>query len=225
MGQLLTRLGVAGVLAVHLGSCGATGPTTPSPPSGGIALECPASLLVGERGVCTATYTGPTGQVSLISFASAWSATPDGVLAIDDRARLTGLAAGKATVRVAYEGKSATADIVVRAEDGLVLTIATIQASGRAGEPAVIDFFGYYSVVSADSGILEVVVRAADGTHISTTRRDVTRGGGAFLLQNGFQMPSGVGRVCGAASLQIAGRSIEPTGPVARPICFDEVRP
>lgn len=233
IGRMLARFCVAGVLAVHLGSCGATGPTgptgpttpTPPPPTGGLQIVCPASLLVGEASICSAAVIGATGRIESVTFTAAWSVTPTELVAIGGFGRITGLAAGTATVKVSYGGTSATADIVVKAEDGLVLTIATIQASGRAGDPAIIDFFGYYSVVSADSGTLEVVVRAADGRHVATARRDVTRGGGQFLLQNNFLMPAGAGRACGEASLRIAGRLVEPTGPVARPICINEVPP
>lgn len=227
VGRMLARFCIAGVLAVHLGSCGGAGPTTPTPPppTGGIQIVCPASLLVGQTGACSATATGANGQVEFITFTAAWSVTPSEVAEVDGVARVTGRTAGTATVRVSYGGKSATADVVVRAEDGLVVTIGTTQASGKAGEPAAIGFSGWYSVVSADSGTLEVVVRSADGRHIATAQRDVTRGGGAFLLENKFQMPAGVGSVCGIASLRISGRFVEPTGPVARPICINEVPP
>jgi len=233
---MLARFCVAGALALHLVGCGAsgrTGPTGPTgsttpppePPAGGIKLVCPTPLLVGQLDACSATASGANGQVSLINYVAAWSVAPAEVAEVDRFGAVTGRAAGTATVRVSHEGRSATADVVVRAVDGLVLAIATTQASGRAGELATIDFLGYYSVVSADSGTLELVVRSADGSHIATARRDVTRGGGQFLLQNNFQMPAGVGSVCGVASLRIAGRFVEPTGPVARPICFDEARP
>ena len=227
---MLARLCVAGVLALHLGSCSGTGPTTPTPlppigspptpPTVGIQLVCPPSLLVGEVSACSASFTSATGQVTFIPPTAAWSVTPAHVAKIE-LFRLTGLAAGTATVRVSHEGQSATADIAVKAEDGLVLTIATTQSSGIAREQATIDFFGYYSVVSADSGTIELVIRAADGRHISTARRDVSRGGGQFLLQNHITLPPGAGRVCGEMFLQIAGRSIEPTGPVANtPVCI-----
>jgi hypothetical protein len=231
IGRTLALFCVAEVLAVHLTSCGPsgaprltipTGPTTPtpSPPTARIDVSCPTSLLVGESSACSASFIGATGQIEFITFTAAWSATPTEVLAIGEYSRITGRAAGTATVNVSYGGTSATANVVVKAEDGLVLTIATTQSSGRAGELATIDFFGYYSVVSADSGTIELVIRAADGRHISTARRDVTRGGGQFLLQNHFLLPPGAGRACGEASLLIAGRSVEPTGPVANtPVC------
>ena len=231
IGRMLARLGGAGVLAVHLASCGPsgaprltmpTGPTTPtpSPPTARIDVSCPASLLVREGSSCSATFIAATGQIEFITFTAAWSAAPTEVLAIGEYSRITGRAAGTATVNVSYGGMSATANVVVKAEDGLVLTIATTQSSGIAREPATIDFFGYYSVVSADSGTIELVIRAADGRHISTARRDVTRGGGQFLLQNHFLLPPGAGKACGEVTLRIAGRVVEPTGPVANaPVC------
>lgn len=227
-GHMLARLCLTGVLAVHLGSCGGgTGPKTPmtpTAPAARIELVCPPSLLVGESSACAATFFSATGQVEFVTFTAAWTVTPSAVASITAAARLTGLAAGTATVRVEHSGVSSTASVAVRAEDGLVLTVATTQASGRAGEPATIDFFGWYSVVSADSGTLEVAVRAADGSTISTVRRDVARGGGSFLLQNNFLMPAGAGRACGEASLRISGQLITPTGPVAGPVCIDEAR-
>jgi hypothetical protein len=226
---MLARLCVAGVFAVHLGSCSGTGPTTPTPlppigspptpPTAGIQLVCQPSLLVGEASYCSASFTRATGQVTLIPPTADWSVTPADVAKME-LSRVTGLAAGTATVRLSYEGQSATTDIAVKAEDGLVLSIATTQSSGIAREQATIDFFGYYSVVSADSGTIELVIRAADGRHISTARKDVTRGGGQFLLQNHITLPPGAGKVCGEAFLRIAGRSVEPTGPVANtPVC------
>jgi hypothetical protein len=186
-------------------------------------LTCPASLLVGQQSVCTATVS-EAGQSALVSFTAAWSITPPDVAEIDATGRVTGLAAGTATVRASLSGRSATATVAVKAEDGLVVTIGTTQASGKAGEPAAIGFSGWYSVVSADRGILEVVVRTADGRFVSSVGRDVVRGGGSFGLTSNFTMPAGAGRVCGLASLRISGREVEPTGPLARPICIDEVR-
>lgn len=219
---MLARRGMAAACAMLLGSCSGTGPTTPTPPFGspppppasGIRLVCPPSLLVGEANVCTATFTSANGQVTSIPPTAAWSVEPADVARIE-LSRVTGLAAGTATVRVTHEGQSATADIAVKAEDGLVLALATTQSSGIAHESATIDFSGYYSVVSADSGTLELVFRAADGRTLSTARRDVSRGGGPFLLQNHMLLPSGAGRVCGEMSLRIGQRYVEPTGPIA----------
>lgn len=187
-------------------------------------LECPASLLVAQTGVCSATASDASGQFEFLTFIATWSVTPAEVAEVDGVARVTGRAAGTATVRASHNGRSATADIVVKAEDGLVVTIGTTQASGRAGEPAAIGFSGWYSVMSADRGVLEVVVRTADGRLIGSTGRDVTRGGGSFGLTSNFQMPAGVGSACGVVSLRISGAFVEPTGPLARPICIDEVR-
>jgi hypothetical protein len=227
---MLARLCVAGAFAVQLGSCSGTGPTTPTPPIGspptpppqtsGIRLVCPSSLLVGEANACSATFTSAAGQVTFIPPTAAWSVTPADVAKIE-LSRVTGVAAGTATVRVTHEGQSATTDIAVKSEDGLVLTIATTQSSGIARESAAIDFSGYYSVVSADSGTLELVFRAADGRLLSTARREVTRGGGPFLIENRMLLPSGAGKVCGETSLRIGERYIEPTGPIAgTPVCI-----
>lgn len=229
VGRMLARLGVAGVFAVHLASCSGAGPTNPTPPTGappppsppsaGIRLVCQPSLLVGEASYCSASLTSATGQVTFVPPTAAWSVTPETVARIE-LSRVTGLAAGTATVRVVHEGQTAATDIAVKSEDGLVLTIATTQSSGKAGELATIDFFGYYSVVSADSGTLELVIKDAGGKHISTARRDVTRGAGQFLLQNHIVLPAGAGKACGEVFLRIAGRSVEPTGPVANtPAC------
>lgn len=228
VGHVLARLCVATVLAVQVGSCGPTTPTpvspvgsppTPPGPTAGIRLVCQPSILVGEATACSASLTRTTGEVVFVPPTAAWSVTPAHVAKIE-LGRVTGLAAGTAVVSVSHEGYSATSDIAVRAEDGLVLTLATTQSSGIAGELATIDYLGYYSVVSADSGTIELVIRAADGRHISTARKDVARGGGQFLLQNHITLPRGAGRVCGEALLRIEGRVILPTGPVANtPVC------
>ncbi len=221
--EVLLRSFLPALLAVQVGNCRA-GPTSPTPPAVGIHLECPPSLLIGQSGVCTATATSATGLTEFLTGLATWSVTPSEVAQSDGFGRVTGRSAGTATVRASYGEKAGAAEVVVKAEDGLVVTIGIAQGSGRVGEPATIGFSGWYAVVSGERGALAVVVRAGDGTLIVTAARDLQRGGGSFGLDASFRMPAGVGRVCGEASLRIDGRLIEPTGPLARPICIDEVR-
>ncbi len=226
------RFGPAGrrycfyAVIVCMAGCGAAAPTAPTAPTAsasGMRLVCPSSLLVGQTDVCSATMPDSNGRNPLVSFVASWSATPPGVVDIDNFSAVTGRSVGTATVRATYEGKSATAEVVVRAEDGLVVASASTQGGGRVGEPLTIGFYGYYSVVSADRGTLTVVIRTGDGTVLGTAAQDAIRGGGRFALTNTIPMTTGTGRLCGTAGLRIAGRDVEPTGPLARPICIDTV--
>lgn len=214
---------IVSTAALCLVGCGAAGPTAPSPnppPGGGLRVACPSSLLVGETGACAAS----SGETN-VSQVAAWSSAPSEIAGVDQFARVTGKAAGAATVSASYGGRTATASVSVRAEDGLVVALGTTQGSGRVGETVAIGFSGWYSVVSAELGNVTVTMGSADGRVLSSSVRAVARGGGPFALTASTPMAAGAGRICGTATLRISSTDLPATGPLSAPLCIDEVRP
>src|SRR6185503_3745987 len=121
-------------------ACGSTSPVPTSPGGGAtngqsdvLALEllCPASLLIGEKGPCTAVARLRSGQTPLVSFDAAWSSTRPEMVAVDAMGVVSGQSAGQAVVSASYRGREATAPILVTAEDALRIRAAADQGDFR----------------------------------------------------------------------------------------------
>lgn len=223
--------GLAALLALQLVGCSAPGVSStasPTAPTGGaparasLDLFCPASLLTFESSVCSGAARTATGQTVLLwaPGAGTWSAAPPGVVDVDDRGRVTGRAGGVAAVSVSYEGMTATAQVVVKAEDGIRIAGGSSQGGPTPGTTAWIGLQGYYSVVSAETGQLRVEVRNQAGAVIGVKEQAVARGGGFFLLDAFYSAPAGTTQVCCFAVLQLGGlRFEEPQNGSPQPFC------
>lgn len=221
---------LSAVVTLQLVGCSAPGVSPTAPTGGGPAaparasldLFCPASLLTFESSVCSGAARTSTGQTVLLwaPGAGTWSAAPPGVLEVDNSGRVTGRAGGVATVSVSYEGMTATAQVVVKAEDGIRIGGGSSQGGPTPGTTAWMGLQGYYSVVSADTGQLRVEVRNQAGTVIGVKQQGVTRGGGFFLLDAFYSAPAGTTEVCCFAVLQLGGLRIEePQNGSPQPFC------
>lgn len=210
---MLMGVGILGIAA-----CGASGPvglTTPSPtPAAGdqllaLAVSCQAALLIGERAPCTAVASYRSGRQPLVSFESTWSSSRPEVVAVDGVGASTGKSAGEATVTASYQGRQATAIIVVTEQDAL--RISSGQAEQGAFTPAstvTMWLQGYYSVASAATGYLSLKISDQTGTITTTAPLAVTRGGNSFLLSSTFVVPDSSVEVCRTAVLEVGAVTI-----------------
>src|SRR6185503_21301683 len=82
---------LVGIIATAVvASCGGAAPTSPSGgvTTGGsdvlaVAVSCPPSLLIGQRGPCAAVARLRSGQTPLVSFEATWSSTRPDVVTVD----------------------------------------------------------------------------------------------------------------------------------------------
>ena len=114
----LPRL-VAVMATLVVASCG--GAAVPTSPSGdtpvgevlSVEMSCPVSLLVGQKGPCTAVARLRSGQTPVVNVEATWSSTRPDVVAVDPLGVVNGRSAGQAMVSASYGGRSATATVSV----------------------------------------------------------------------------------------------------------------
>ena len=193
-------------------ACDGSGPspTAPSPPNAATLLvECPPSLILGQATLCVAFSRNASGQLTHVSPVATWRSSSPDIVEVDGTGRVTGRSGGSANVSASFEGATATAPIVVRAEDALVLTSSQSQWDGKVGSEAMLALGGNYAVVSAERGGVTLETRRDDGSRVGATALEVARGGAAFFLQNRFVMPANTERVCVFAVLIVNGMRFE----------------
>ena len=213
----LHLLAVAATLGVT--ACASGDSAAPTSPGGGstsdiVALDvsCPASLLIGEKGPCTAVARLRSGQTPLVSFDAAWSSTRPEMVAVDAMGVVSGQSAGQAVVSASYRGREATAPILVTAEDALRIRAAADQGDFRPGTTVTMWLQGYYSVASAETGRLRLRISDEAGTITTTPPLTVGKGGDFFLLSSTFVVPQSSVQVCRTAILEVGSATIaEPT--------------
>ena len=204
---------VAVIAAFGLTSCGGTDTSPTSPGSGGgavpsdvIAVEvsCPISLLIGQKGPCTAVARLRSGQVRVVSFDATWSSTRPEIVAVDSLGIVNGRSAGQAAVTAGYGGRQATATLVVTAEDALRIDTGQAQQGDFRPESTVTMWLqGYYSVASAETGRLSLRITDQSGTVTATSPVTVAKGGDFFLLSSTFVIPRDSVEVCRTAVLEV----------------------
>lgn len=204
---------VAVIAALGLTSCGGASRPATSPTSGGsanpsdvlaIEVSCPVSLLVGQKGPCTAVARLRSGQLPVVSFDATWSSTRPEIVAVDSLGVVNGRAAGQAAIIVAYGGRQATASLVVTAEDALRIDSGQAdQGDFRPGSTVTMWLQGYYSVATAETGRLSLRITDQTGTVATTTPLTVARGGDFFLLSSTFVVPRDSVEVCRTAVLEV----------------------
>lgn len=225
----LLSASVLPVLVVAV-ACGAGSERVPTAPGGVVSpsdvlaldVSCPAMLLVNEKRPCIAVARLRSGQAPLVSFDAAWASTRPDVVSVDALGVAHGMVEGAATVSASYQGRSATADIVVRAEDALKVTAAAEQGPFRPGNTVTMYLQGFYSVASADTGHLSLEIRDQSFT-VAVTGMTVTRGGDTFVLSIAFQVPGNATRLCRRAVLRIGGATLVEPAPDSAIACVPVV--
>lgn len=182
-----------------------TAPTLPSNAGSRLQASCAtASLLIGQRTICTAVFGNDIGAWT----GTTWSVDPPDLVTFEVLGTISaGQRAGTGTLTATYAGQSATVPIEVRAEDGLILSSAAIQSSGVAGSRAMISLGGYYAVTSADKGGITIQIKNAAGYAFAAGGRDVPRGGGPVGVSLEFVLPSDTPQVCASAVLIVVGHT------------------
>lgn len=215
-----TKIGNAFVAAAFVGAaaCGASGsigPTAPSrTPAAGdqllsLNVSCHAGLLIGERAPCIAAASYRSGRQPLVSFEATWSSSAPEVVTVDNLGVSTGKSAGQATVSASYQGRQASAVVVVTAEDALRISSGQAhQGDFRPGSTVTMWLQGYYSVASAEGGRLSLRINDQAGTIVRTAPSSVAKGGDFFLLSATFVVPEGSVEVCRTAVLEVGSVTI-----------------
>ena len=189
----------------------------PSTPSGGtttvdvLAVEvvCPASLLIGQKGPCTAVARLRSGQTPVVNFDATWASTRPEVVAVDALGVVNGRAAGEAVVSAAYGGRQAVATVAVTAEDALRIDNSQAQQGDfRPGSTVTMWLQGYYSVTSVDTGRLSLRITDQTRTIATTTPSTVAKGGDFFFMSITFVVPDDSIEVCRTAILEVGSVTI-----------------
>ena len=155
-----------------------------------LAVSCQTSLLIGERAPCIAVASYRSGRQPLVSFESTWSSSRPDVVAVDGLGTSTGKSEGEATVTAFYQGRQATAVIVVTEEDALRISSGQVdQGAFKPGSTVTMWLQGYYSVASAATGRLSLKISDQNGTIITTAPLTVAKGGDFFSLSEYVRRP------------------------------------
>jgi hypothetical protein len=208
---------LAGVGILGTAACGAGGSvgltTSPTPAAGdqliALTVSCPAALLIGERAPCLAVASYASGRQSVVLSESTWSSSRPDVVAVDGLGVGTGKSAGEATVTASYQGRQATAVIVVTEEDALRISSGQAhQGTFTPGSTVTMWLQGYYSVASAATGRLSLRISDQTGTITTTAPLTVAKGGDFFLLSSTFVVPDTSVEVCRTAVLEVGAVTI-----------------
>jgi len=167
-------------------------------------VTCQGTLLIGEREPCVALASYSSGRLPVVSFESTWSTSRPDVVTIDNLGLSTGKAGGEATIAAVYQGRQATAVIVVTEEDALHISSGQgEQGTFTPGSTVTMWLQGYYSVASAAGGKLSLRISDQNGTVATTIPLGVHRGGDFFLLSSTFVVPDTSVEVCRTAILEV----------------------
>lgn len=216
--------------ALATGCGGNATPTSPSGPGNsevvGLDVSCPATLLVGEQGPCVAVARLRSGQATAVSPSAVWSSTQPTVVSVDAIGTIQGRSGGQAVISARYEGRDGnTVEINVVEQDALRVRAAIDQGDFRRGSAVTMSLLGSYSVASADTGSLSLVISDQEGTITTTPPSTVSRGGSSFLLSSNFVIPQRSDRICRTAILEVGSVTVaEPTSHALELRCIT-VRP
>ena len=215
------RRALPGVAMLGIASCGSGGSSgsvgltipSPTPPAGdqllAFTMSCQAALIIGERAPCITVASYSSGRMPVGPFGTTWSSARPDVVAVDSLGISTGKAAGEATVMASYQGRQATAVIVVTEEDALRISSGQGQQGAfTPGSTVTMWLQGYYSVASAATGRLSLKI--SDETAIITTTAPLTvaKGGDFFLLSSTFVVPDTSVEVCRTAVLEVGAVTV-----------------
>lgn len=193
-----------------LGPTACQSPTAPGPTPGGgnanvsaVQVICPATLLVGETSACEARAHVQSQPTRDVTSTATWVSPSTDVVQIPRWGLVIGRAAGQVDIQATYEGRTGSAPIRVIAEDAIRIRAGAEQGSFQRGTTVTMWLQGYYSVASADSGRLSLLITDQDGTVAKLDPRIVARGGDSFVLSKEFVIPSTSTEVCRTAILEV----------------------
>lgn len=167
--------------------------------------DCPTTLSVGEVSACR-VVAALVGGVSLDATPKArWSSSNPPILRVEALGLLLARSTGQATVSAAFRGQVGSHAIGIGggAEDRLRVDARVDQGTFEVGADAEFSLLGFYSVVSASSGQLNLQVSDQSRAVIATTPVVVPRGGDSFQLTARFRIPTSSTRVCPVAILRV----------------------
>jgi hypothetical protein len=213
------RIGAAITLSVLAPACGGSPsgpsvlPSAAAPNASDIAsleIVCPATLIVGQLGVCAAVAHVRSGATLVVTTSAAWSSSDAGIaapLGIGGTFRAHG--AGDVTIGAKYLGQAGSARIAIHAEDMLQAGSYFDEGPFRIGSTVTMGLEGVYGVASAESGQLNLVIIDQHAAVVAATSpQTVTRGGDAYLLQITFTVPSGTNQLCRVAVLKLVSSTL-----------------
>jgi hypothetical protein len=213
---MMRSIGVGIIVAVSLVyiACGGNpaGPGTGSSDNPTLQVVCPPSLLLGQTAFCQAASQTRAGSVD-VTVAASWSSSDPAVASSGQLGSVTGHGGGQVVVSASYGGQTASAHVVVVAQDVLQATASAIQGLFRVGSTVTMTLQGFYGVDSAAGGQLSLVITDQAGANIANSAiRTVARGGDSFILSDTFVIPSGTTQVCRTAVLQIGSVTLTAAG-------------
>lgn len=197
-------------------SCAApTSPMGPTPPVDvvtRVALSCPASLLISQKGRCVAVAYLASGDTRDISETSTWSSTNANAVVVESDGALIGNAAGNADISVSYRSFQSAASVSVLFVDAVRVTAKASQGALVPGNTVTLFLQGYASIVSAEGGELRLRISDQDGPVTASAPTAVTTGGMPFLLRTTFVIPATSTQLCRLAVLTVG--AVEFSAPV-----------
>jgi hypothetical protein len=206
------------VAAVPTASCGSSGRTSPTPVEPTVAalsVECQPSLIVGEARPCVAVARMADGRLPFVSPIASWSSARPQFVAVSPIGDVKGVAAGDSQITVSYGGRQAVTTVSVSADDAVKLTALSEQGTFTPGSTVSMSVQGFYALQSADTATLQMLVVDRRGATIVGPANRVERGGNAFNLTVGFQVPNASEVLCRSVRMTISSavRIEEPGAP------------
>jgi hypothetical protein len=168
-----------------------------------IDVTCPATLLIGETSACGARASLQSQPVRDVTALATWVSLRTDIVSMPQWSLVVGRSAGQADIEASYEGRKGTASVRVIAEDAIRIRSAAEQGSFQRGTTVTMVLQGYYSVASADTGRLFLLITDQDSTVAQSDPLTVSRGGDGFVLSKTFVIPETSTEVCRTAILEV----------------------
>jgi hypothetical protein len=220
---LRSRITVVCAIAAAIWGCAGSSPVGPgSSGTASVDVTCPASIVLGQIGVCALTAHLQAGGTSVVTQSATWTSSDPSIATVILAGSLRARMPGTVSVSASYQGLSARASMTIVAEDVLHVDASANQGTFRAGSTVTLWLLGFYGVASADAGQLNLVVTDQNGAIVSATAPQmVLRGGDGFNLSTTFVIPDGTTRMCRAAVLQIGSLKLTDSGNAQLFPCLD----
>lgn len=201
-----------------------TSPSTPSIPAGRLEIACASPIFVSEVSPCGVVWT-EAGVSRDVSTAAILTSSRPAIVEVESAGFIAGRAAGDAVVTARYRDIEAAAPVMVQFIDGLRATSALERVDPRPGGTASIILAGFYSVATASTGRLELVISDQRGFAVAVAGQRTVSGAGRFSLSIDMRVPDGATRLCRAARLTVGSEVFSEPKPDNTPFsCIEIVR-
>lgn len=209
---------IISVVLLSITACSGAHGLAPSPSESALVsveVRCLTPLLIGEVESCVAIAHLSSGEAPSVH-ADSWSASPPGIVTIDEQGAVRATQDGQAVVTATYRGSKADTVVSVSKADAIRLSSLSPASALSVGKSVTFRATGFYSVDSAPTGLLSLVVRDQSGPLTSTSPVVLARGGDAFALATSLVVSASSTRLCQTVVLMV-GTSvvIAPSGPSA----------